>query len=97
MDEVPSPTFTLLQTYEAQEYPIYHFDFYRLEDAEELEELGWDDARAEGVVLVEWPQQAEIHLPQDYLALNFIHDKKSRRVEITPYGNWKGRLKGALK
>ncbi len=55
--EVPSPTFTLVQTYDAPIAPVFHFDLYRLEDAEEIFELGWDDALAEGITIVEWPER----------------------------------------
>jgi tRNA threonylcarbamoyl adenosine modification protein YjeE len=55
--EVPSPTFTLVQSYEGR-IPARHFDLYRLSDASELLELGFDEAREEGVVLVEWPERA---------------------------------------
>ena len=49
-EDVPSPTFTLLQTYDAPHFTIYHFDLDRLENETELEELGWDDALADGLV-----------------------------------------------
>ena len=73
--EVPSPTFTLVQTY-ALRIPVAHFDLYRIADGSELDELGLDDALSDGVCLVEWPEKAggtlpaadlEVHLrlPQD--------------------------------
>jgi len=92
-DDVPSPTFTLLQTYETPNFPVTHFDLYRLKNAAELEELGWDDALADGVTLVEWPERARGHLPNDYLALHFALDAQSQRVcQIEPHGNWKERI-----
>jgi tRNA threonylcarbamoyladenosine biosynthesis protein TsaE len=54
--EVPSPTFTLVQEYDTALGPVHHFDLWRLDGPEALEELGWDDAR-EGIVLVEWPDR----------------------------------------
>ena len=60
--EVPSPTFTLVQTYEGPNFPIYHFDLYRLEDPAELDELGWDDT-LDGLSLIEWPGKAGARLP----------------------------------
>ncbi len=70
-DDVPSPTFTLVQNYDTPGLTVYHFDLYRLKSAAELEELGWDDALSDGLVLVEWPKRAENHLPADRLALHF--------------------------
>lgn len=55
--EVPSPTFTLVQSY-ALTVPIHHFDLYRLSDESELEELGLAEAETDGIVLVEWPERA---------------------------------------
>jgi tRNA threonylcarbamoyladenosine biosynthesis protein TsaE len=54
---VPSPTFTLVQTYEAPRLVVHHFDLYRIEDEQELRELGLDDAKEEGAVLIEWPDR----------------------------------------
>lgn len=60
--EVPSPTFTLVQTYDLR-LPVSHFDLYRLTDLDELDELGLWEALSGGVALVEWPQRAEAALP----------------------------------
>ncbi len=54
--DVPSPTFTLVQTYDAPLASIWHFDLYRLEEAEEIYEIGWEDALS-NIVLLEWPQR----------------------------------------
>jgi tRNA threonylcarbamoyl adenosine modification protein YjeE len=69
--DIPSPTFTLLQTYEANGLLIFHFDLYRLQSPDELDELGWDDALSEGVTLVEWPQRAQARLPKRSVCLSF--------------------------
>lgn len=61
--EVPSPTFTLVQSYELR-IPVAHFDLYRLGDASELDELGFDEALSSGICLVEWPEVADALLPQ---------------------------------
>ena len=55
--EAPSPTFTLVQSYDTSP-PVSHYDLYRLKNARELEQLGFDDALADGAVLVEWPERA---------------------------------------
>ncbi len=54
--DVPSPSFTLVQTYETPRGPVHHFDLWRLQGPAGLAELGWDDARAD-IVLVEWPDR----------------------------------------
>ena len=54
---VPSPTFTLVQSYETPGLTVHHFDLYRVEDESELRELGLDEAREEGAVLIEWPER----------------------------------------
>ncbi|MDX2028028.1 MAG: tRNA (adenosine(37)-N6)-threonylcarbamoyltransferase complex ATPase subunit type 1 TsaE [Alphaproteobacteria bacterium] len=93
-DDVPSPTFTLLQTYDTADFPIYHFDLYRLKNEDELEEIGWEDALADGVVLVEWPERAETHMPGDRLALHFGADAQGQRWCVPePCGDWMERLK----
>ncbi len=90
--EVPSPTFTLLQTYDVSGLHISHFDLYRLKSANELEELGWDDALADGVTLVEWPERAQGRLPKERLTLRFdIDDAGNRSCVIERSGSWEGR------
>ncbi|NPD68518.1 tRNA (adenosine(37)-N6)-threonylcarbamoyltransferase complex ATPase subunit type 1 TsaE [Lichenicola cladoniae] len=66
--EVPSPSYTLVQTYEGAGFPIAHFDLWRLDGPASVEELGWDEARA-GVVLVEWPDRLGMLAPADALCL----------------------------
>ena len=65
--EVPSPTFTLVQTYETGGTAIAHFDLYRLSAAEELDELGFEHLLKTGAALIEWPERAEDRLPADRL------------------------------
>ena len=62
-EEVPSPTFTLLQTYETPSFPIFHFDLYRLDKPDDVFELGIEDAFVEGVSLIEWPEKMQKLLP----------------------------------
>lgn len=78
--EVPSPTFTLVQTY-ALKLPVAHFDLYRIADAAEIDELGFDEALADGICLVEWPEKGEGVLPEG-ITLAFRHEGTGRRVEI---------------
>src|SRR5581483_276229 len=69
--EVPSPTFTLMQTYELPRFVLVHADFYRLSGAAELGELGFDDLPAGAVMLIEWPDRAAGFLPADRLDIAF--------------------------
>lgn len=69
--EVPSPTFTLLQTYETSRFLIYHFDMYRLKSPEEAYEIGIEDAFGEGVSLIEWPEKMAGLLPKKHISLHF--------------------------
>ncbi len=80
--DVPSPTFTLVQFYEGSP-PLYHFDLYRLSDPDELIELGFDEALAEGISLIEWPERGEGMLPDDTLTLSFMEEGAGRRVRLT--------------
>ena len=72
-EDVPSPTFTLVQTYDAQqdEQPltIWHFDLYRLKSPEEIYETGFEEALSEGVSLIEWAERAENLLPRNRLTI----------------------------
>ena len=80
--EVPSPTFTLVQTYEAPEFEIYHFDLYRLKQADEIFELGMEEAMYEGVCLIEWPEKMGGYLPRSAIEVNFIPFGQGRQIEI---------------
>jgi tRNA threonylcarbamoyl adenosine modification protein YjeE len=79
--EVPSPTFTLVQTYDLR-LPVAHFDLYRLGDASELDELGFDEALSSGVCLVEWPELADELLPATRIALKLEHQAEGRLATI---------------
>src|SRR4051794_32622526 len=65
--EVPSPTFTLIQSYDTSRGPVVHADLYRVNDPEELRELGFEEASEAGIVLVEWPERAGSALNPDRL------------------------------
>jgi hypothetical protein len=69
--EIPSPTFTLVQSYETPRFEIAHFDLYRLSDSAEIDELGLDAALARGVAIVEWPSRGDGRIPKDRLTLRF--------------------------
>lgn len=92
-EDVPSPTFTLVQSYESAQGPLYHFDLYRLEAPDQAVELGIDDAFAEGISLVEWPERLGGYLPRRHLkiALAAGAEKDSRIARITGGIQWKER------
>jgi tRNA threonylcarbamoyladenosine biosynthesis protein TsaE len=75
---VVSPTFNLLQTYEAPSFVIYHFDLYRLKSQDEIYELGMDDALQNNLSLIEWPEIISSLLPNNTIKLNLqiIEDNK---------------------
>lgn len=80
---VPSPTFTLVQTYETKTQPIYHYDLYRLEDPYDIYELGWEDSLAEGISIIEWPERLEGMKPAETLDINIEHtDNGSSNTRI---------------
>ncbi|MEL6413327.1 MAG: tRNA (adenosine(37)-N6)-threonylcarbamoyltransferase complex ATPase subunit type 1 TsaE [Pseudomonadota bacterium] len=90
--EVPSPTYTLVQTYDGPAFPIFHFDLYRVDDPSEVFELGWDETQ-DGIALIEWPGQAGEHLPawRLDLHLDLVGDNRTARLE--PQGeDWQTRL-----
>lgn len=94
--EVPSPTFTLVQLYESETAEIYHFDLYRLDKAEDALELGIDDAFADGISLVEWPEKLGPYLPRTALWVRIEQsaDDMARRITLDGDQTWAGRLAG---
>ncbi|HEY1311295.1 MAG TPA: tRNA (adenosine(37)-N6)-threonylcarbamoyltransferase complex ATPase subunit type 1 TsaE, partial [Pseudolabrys sp.] len=88
--EVPSPTFTLMQTYELPRFSLVHADLYRLSGPAELAELGFDDAPERAVTLLEWPDRAAGFLPADRLdialTLSPQQSETFRNARVTGYG-----------
>lgn len=95
-EEVPSPTFTLVQTYERAPAPVWHVDLYRIEDPAELRELGLSEAFAEGITLLEWPDRLGDALPAEALnlVLTFDASGNGRRARLQGGGDWPQRLTG---
>ena len=87
-ENVPSPTFTLVQAYDTAGLTVSHYDLYRLKRESELEELGLDEALDQGAALIEWPERAESRLPADALTAALDADKERRAVLEGP-ARWK--------
>lgn len=93
--EVPSPTFTLVQSYNLSPVPVWHFDLYRIDDPDEIIELGLDEARADTISLIEWPEHMGAQLPADRLEIQLSYadnDDDGRHAELIGYGDWVQRL-----
>jgi tRNA threonylcarbamoyl adenosine modification protein YjeE len=90
-EEVPSPTFTLVQRYRTQRLAVFHFDLYRVEDASELNELGLEDALDEGAALVEWPENGlPARLQQEALTIRLMAlDHGRREIRVSGPGRWR--------
>ena len=81
-EDVPSPTFTLVQQYDHLSPPLWHFDLYRLTDPAEVVELGWEEA-VQDCALVEWPDRLGRLTPPQAIRLAFVPEGEGRRVEVT--------------
>jgi tRNA threonylcarbamoyl adenosine modification protein YjeE len=94
--EVPSPTFTLMQLYDTPRGAVVHADLYRVADAAELEDLGWEEASEEAIVLLEWPERAADVLSADRLDVALTHvpdgDPGARMARLTATGAFVPRL-----
>lgn len=94
--EVPSPTFTLVQNYDLR-LQIAHFDLYRLSSADELDELGLDEALEDGVALVEWPERASERFGSNVIAISLEgHEDTSRTATISAGPEFLGRFNRSL-
>ena len=87
-EEVPSPTFTLVQSYAHAEGTIWHFDLYRLRAPAEAYELGIEDAFADGISLIEWPERLGAAAPPDWLEIGLAPGATAaaRRVTVAAHG-----------
>ncbi len=97
-EEVPSPTFTLVQPYDCTPVPIYHFDLYRINQPDEILELGFDDAVADGTIIVEWPDRLGPYLPADRLDIEISQGSRNdaRTVRLTGRGYWLARVSDVI-
>ncbi|MDP4034388.1 MAG: tRNA (adenosine(37)-N6)-threonylcarbamoyltransferase complex ATPase subunit type 1 TsaE [Pseudorhodobacter sp.] len=83
MEDVPSPTFTLVQTYQADDVEIWHADLYRLSHPDEVIELGLEEAFQSAICLIEWPDRLGGATPPDALRLHLGQEGDGRRLQIS--------------
>jgi len=96
-EDVPSPTFTLVQFYESTP-PVAHFDLYRLTRPEEAAEIGLDEALDEGCAVIEWPERLgddpAAWLGPDRLTVTLAEQGDGRLATVSGVGAWEGEVKG---
>ncbi len=91
VEDVPSPTYTLVQTYSAGGAEIVHADLYRLGDPSELDELGLEEAMGQAVCLIEWPDRLD-RVPPDALRVALSAEGEGRRARLSGAAGWEARL-----
>lgn len=86
-EDVTSPTFAIMNVYQGTELEVRHFDLYRLNRPEELEDIGFDEyAGGDGVTLIEWAELFSEQLPEEYLQITLRLDGAGRRAVLEPRG-----------
>lgn len=92
-EEAPSPSFALVIPYAPPDVrlPIWHVDLYRLDDADEVEQLGLDDALIDSALIIEWPERMGARLWPEALRLHFEVIEGGRRLTVAAPPSWEGR------
>lgn len=94
LEDVPSPTYTIVQVYEPDAFQLWHFDLYRLDDPSEVIEIGLEEALID-VCLIEWPEKAGNYLPQSRLSVTLKPDGTGRLACLAAGSKeWADRLEG---
>jgi len=96
-EEVVSPTFTLVQVYDTKAAPIWHFDLYRLNTADDVLELGFEEALATGISLIEWPERLGGLLPAARLDVVLSSAGSGRTAELSGGPAWAERIAAVSK
>jgi tRNA threonylcarbamoyladenosine biosynthesis protein TsaE len=91
-EEAPSPTYTLVQTYEGEKGELWHCDLYRLKSPDDAWELGLEDAFATAACLIEWPERLGGALPRDRLDVELAPQGEGRTAALTARGAWRAKL-----
>ncbi len=91
-EDVVSPTFTLVQVYDAAGAPIWHFDLYRLDKPDDAIELGFEDALATGISLIEWPERMGSLLPASRLDVTLAILGNGRQAQLSGGAAWADRI-----
>ncbi len=91
-EDVPSPTFTIVQTYADPRGDIWHMDLYRLTNSDEVYELGIEEAFETGICLIEWPDRLGADSPADALQIEMQAGPEQHTAMITATANWTERL-----
>lgn len=91
-EEAPSPTYTLVQTYDGARGQLWHVDLYRLKRPDEAWELGLEDAFFDAACLIEWPERLEGQLPRERLDIALTQDGDGRRAVLSGAGRWSSRV-----
>ena len=79
-DEISSPTFTIVNEYDTKNVPIYHFDVYRLEDADEFLAIGGEEYFEKGICIIEWGEIIQDILPKDYIKISFSRNNENENI-----------------
>ena len=87
---MPSPSFTILNAYDEGRLPLYHFDWYRISDPEEIAEMGFEEQlNGVGVSLIEWSERAPDSVPRRALEVRIrVVDENTREITLTPLGGF---------
>ncbi|HEX8901601.1 tRNA (adenosine(37)-N6)-threonylcarbamoyltransferase complex ATPase subunit type 1 TsaE [Vitreimonas sp.] len=91
-EEAPSPTYTLVQTYDGPRGELWHVDLYRLKQPDDAWELGLEDAFAYAACLIEWPERLGGQLPRDRLDIALAPDGEGRMAMLNAHGAWREKL-----